>query len=80
MVGWHHRFNGHELGQTLGDGEGQGSLACCSPWGLKEADTTWQLDNNGGFLKTKIYGLYSNPKAQGFLRFQAKLDPVSQTG
>ena len=32
MVGWHHQFNGHELGQTLGDGEGQGSLASRSPW------------------------------------------------
>ena len=33
MVGWHHRLIGHELGKTSGDGEGQGSLACCSPWG-----------------------------------------------
>ena len=33
MVGWHHQFNGHKLGQTLGDGEGRGGLACCSPWG-----------------------------------------------
>ena len=41
MVGWHHRFNGHKLGQTLGDSEGQGSLACCSPWGHRESDTTW---------------------------------------
>ena len=40
MVGWHHRFNGHEFEQTLGDGEGQGSLACCSPWGCKELDMT----------------------------------------
>ena len=32
MTGWHHRCNGHELGQTSGDGEGQGSLVCCSPW------------------------------------------------
>ena len=31
MARWHHRFNGHELGQTLGDGEGQGGPACCSP-------------------------------------------------
>ena len=38
MAGWHHLFNGHELGQTPGDGEGQGSLACCSPWGHKELD------------------------------------------
>ena len=40
MVGWHHRFNGHEFAQILGDSEGQGSLACCSPWGHKESDTT----------------------------------------
>ena len=33
MVGWYHRLNGHEFEQTLRDGEGQGSLACCSPWG-----------------------------------------------
>ena len=38
MVGWHHQLNGHEFEQTLGDGEGQGSLACCSPWGHKELD------------------------------------------
>ena len=41
MVGWHRQFNGHELGQTPGDGEGQGGLACCSPWGCKELDMTW---------------------------------------
>ena len=35
MVGWHHRLNGHEVEQGLGDGEGQGSLACCSPWVAK---------------------------------------------
>ena len=35
IVGWHHRLNGHESEQTPGDGEGQGSLVCCSPWGHK---------------------------------------------
>ena len=40
MVGWHHWLNGHEFEQTLWDSEGQGSLACCSPWGCKELDTT----------------------------------------
>ena len=40
MVGWHHWLNGHEFEQTLGNGEGQGSLVCCSPWGCKELDTT----------------------------------------
>ena len=42
MVGWHHQLNGHELGQYLGDGEGQGSLACCSSWGCKQLDMTKQ--------------------------------------
>ena len=46
VVGWHHRLNGHEFEQTLGDGEGQGSLVCCSPWGHKELDTTEQLNGN----------------------------------
>ena len=46
MAGRHHQCNGHELGQTLGDGEGQGGLACCSPWGCKELDATGQLNNN----------------------------------
>ena len=36
MVGWHHQLIGHEFEQALGDGEGQGSLVCCSPWGCKE--------------------------------------------
>ena len=44
MVGWHHRLNGHEFEQTLGDNEEQGSLACCSPWGLKESDTTFATE------------------------------------
>ena len=39
-VGWHHRLDGHESEQTPGDGKGQGSLACCSPWGHKESNTT----------------------------------------
>ena len=46
MVGWHHRLNGHEFEQTPGDGEGQGSMVCRSPWGRKEWDTTEQLNNN----------------------------------
>ena len=39
-VGCHHQLNGHEFEKTLGVSEGQGSLACCSPWGCKELDTT----------------------------------------
>ena len=44
VVGWHHRLNGHEFEQAPGDGEGQGGLGCCSPWGRKELDTTEQLN------------------------------------
>ena len=43
MVGWHHQLNGHEFEQSLGDGEGQGSLASCSPWGRKKLDMTKRL-------------------------------------
>ena len=46
MVGWHPQLNGHEFEQTLGDDEEQGSLACSSPWGLIETNTTEQLNNN----------------------------------
>ena len=51
MAGWHHQFNGHELGQTPGDGEGQGSLECCSLWGRKESDPTERLKNNNQWLR-----------------------------
>ena len=40
MVGWHHGLKGHEFEQALGIGDGQRSLACCSPWGCKELDMT----------------------------------------
>ena len=46
MVGWHHQLNGHEFEQTMGDGAGQGSLACCSPWSHKESDSTERLNNS----------------------------------
>ena len=58
MVGWLYQLNGHEFEQTPGDSEGQGSLACCSPWGCKELDTTQRLNNNNNkdtVLKTFWY-------------------------
>ena len=44
MVGWHYRLDGHKFEQAPGVGDGQGSLMCCSPWGLKELDMTEQLN------------------------------------
>ena len=56
MVGWHQRFNGYKSEQTPGDSKGQGSLACCSPWGRKESDLTEQLNNNNKYVN------YANEK------------------
>ena len=54
MAGWHHWLNGQEFDLALGDGEGQGNLACCSPWGRKELDTTeWLNNDNNCSLKSK---------------------------
>ena len=44
MAGWHHPLGGHEFEQAPGVGDGQGSLACCSPWGRKELNTTERLN------------------------------------
>ena len=58
MVGWHHRLNGHEFLQTLGDSEGQGSLAYCSPWGGKESDMTYLLNiNDANCIKIQLLSL-----------------------
>ena len=59
MVGWHHWLSGHEPGQTPRGGEGQGSLACCSPWGHKGSDTTERL-NTTTLLSFRL-GLHSMP-------------------
>ena len=50
MAGWHHGYNGHELEQTLGDGEGHGGLACCSPWGHKALGTTRNWTTTTGYM------------------------------
>ena len=57
MIGWHHRPNGHEFKQTPEESEGQGNLACCSPWGHKELDSAehlikWHL--RAAHLTTKV--------------------------
>ena len=57
IVGWHHRLNGHGFGWTLGVGDGQGSLVCCSPWICKESDMTERMKwtelnwGNGGYTR-----------------------------
>ena len=57
LVGWHHWLNGHEFEQTLGDSEGQRSLACCSPWGCKESDTTEWLNWTGQLSTCGVYSM-----------------------
>ena len=61
MIGWHHRLNGHESEQTPGDTEGQGSLACCSPWGYKESGMTERLNSNKSMTIPTNKGKPSNP-------------------
>ena len=64
IVGWHHRLNGHEFEQTPGDSGGQGILACCSPRGDKESDTTEPLNDNS--LYSHYLSAQSLRHAQGF--------------
>ena len=71
MVGWHHQLNGHEFEQTLGDSKGQRSLVCCSPWGHKESDTTWSLNNNSnlgfGLIHFELIFVYGMRKCSNFI-------------
>ena len=57
MISWHHRFNGHKFEQAQGDGEGQGSLACCKPWDRKQLDTTEQQTTKGGGRALRAMGV-----------------------
>ena len=56
MVGWYHRLNGHEFGCTPGVGDGQGRLACCSPWGCKESDMTEWLHWTSSVILRPLLG------------------------
>ena len=60
VVGWHHWLNGHEFEQAPGDGEGQGSLECCSPLGRKESDTTERQNNNRSVNNTFLWLISSS--------------------
>ena len=75
-VGWHHWLNGNEFEQTLGNDKGQGSLACCSPWGCKELDMTDWLNNKSSLstfcfwilsLVSYLRTFFPNLKSQRFL-------------
>ena len=68
MVRWHHLVNGHEFERTPGDSEGQGSLACCSPWGHKESDTTEPLNSyNNGMIPRYTSGGKPKPSSKNLL-------------
>ena len=68
MFGWHHRLYGHEFEQALGDGEGQGSLECCSPWGCKESDTTKGLTTKQAHCNASTGGASSKEPACQYRR------------
>ena len=55
MVGWHHQLNGHEFEQTQGDGEGEGSLACCSPWDSPESSPAPQFKRINSLAFSLLY-------------------------
>ena len=59
IVGWHHQLDGHKFEQALGVDDGQGSLACCSPWGHKESDD-WVTELNWVFLYLSLHIFISN--------------------
>ena len=65
IIGWHHWLSEHEFEKTPGDGIGQQSLVCCSPWGHKESDRTEWLNNNNHLLRGSV-PTHSHIKGQGF--------------
>ena len=74
MIGWYHQLNGCEFEQAPGDGERQGSLACCSPWSLKKLDMTERLNNNKS-LATGI-SFYKNPPVSNVKRNRPNMESL----
>ena len=66
IVGWHHQFNGHEFEQAPGVGDRQGSLACCSPWGRKQPDTTERLNWTECYHLLRSISLWPNLSGSNF--------------
>ena len=76
MVGWHHWLNRHELEETLGNGEGQGSLACCSPWGRQESDMAEWPNNNNNMMRSSG-SVFLQGKGAESSRYTSHPDPSS---
>ena len=74
MVGWPHWFNRHELGQTLGHGEGPGGSMCCSPWDRKEANMTWWLKNRN-YISHQFHRRASHHPANNQVRTRRNAQP-----
>ena len=68
MVSWHHRLKGHEFEQTPRDSEGQGSLACCSPWGCKQSSVTEGLNINNNHCQQKTCQTAFNDSLTGTIK------------
>ena len=80
MVGWHHWFDGGEFEQIQGNSEGQGNLACCSPWGCKESDTTEWLNNKSfPLISFQRFGHLPPPgiEMEKILQMQSSLTKVN---
>ena len=78
MVGWHHRLNGHEFEQAPGVGDGQGSLACCSPRGPKESDRIERLNRTELQFKLEvIFILISDMNYRKLNLFEDRLTPTT---
>ena len=77
MAGWHHQCNGHELGQSSGDGGGQGSLSCCSPLGCKELDTAGWLNSDSNHLVLGLHTLKAQSSAFKILTLLLVIAPFT---
>ena len=80
MLGWHHPLNGHGFGWTPGVGDGQGGLACCSPWGRRESDTTERLDKDHVIYNTSQNRGFFLPPLSSLVKLKKEMVVVPQRG